>query len=88
YCLVKDGEEVGSLPLRVGGLMSDMLPEQFIPALDQMLQKAADLGVASGIDPFITLSFIALPVIPSVRLTDEGMFDVDRFCFFAEGDET
>jgi len=82
YCLVKDGKDVGSLPLRVGGLMSDVPVEEFLTALDDMLKKAADLGVSPGIDPFITLSFIALPVIPSIRLTDCGMFDVDRFSMF------
>jgi len=87
YCIVKDGKEIGSLPLRVGGLMSDVPTEEFLLALDDMLKKAADLGVSSGIDPFITLSFIALPVIPSIRLTDCGMFDVDHFCMFENDSE-
>ena len=37
---------------------------------------AFDLGVSKGIDPFMTLSFMALPVIPTLRLTTRGVFDV------------
>ena len=37
------------------------------------------MGIPPRVDPFITLSFIALPVIPSLRLTDRGLFDVERF---------
>ena len=40
------------------------------------------MEVCEGIDPFTTLSFIALPVIPEIRLTDMGMFDVTTFSFF------
>lgn len=81
YCLVRDGAVVGSLPLPVAGLMSPLPAEALIAALDAMLEQARDLGVAPGIDPFITLSFLALPVIPSLRVTDLGLFDVDAFQF-------
>lgn len=81
YTLVKDGEVLGSLPLPVAGLMSNQPPEQFLPALEQMLALAHRMGVAQDIDPFITLSFLALPVIPELRLTDMGMFDVTSFQF-------
>ena len=46
-----------------------------------MIQKARELGVNEGIDPFTTLSFMALPVIPSLRITDMGMFNVDKWSF-------
>jgi len=39
------------------------------------------LGVGQQIDPIMTLSFMSLPVIPHVKLTDEGLFDVDKFNF-------
>ena len=39
-------------------------------------RQAYDLGVSTGIDPFMTLSFMALPVIPSLRITTRGVFDV------------
>ena len=47
--------------------------------IDELLQKAWKLGISRDIDPFITLSFMALPVIPSLRLTDLGLVDVDTF---------
>jgi len=47
-----------------------------------MLHIAYDqLGVNRRIDPFMTLSFLALPVIPEVKLTDMGLFDVTKFDF-------
>lgn len=81
YCLVQDGEVVGRLPLPVGGLMSAAPTEEFLPELERLLAQARAMGVAEGIDPFTTLSFVALPVIPEVRLTDLGMFDVTHFSF-------
>lgn len=81
YTLVVDGHVIGTLPLPVGGLMSTLSADEFIPALDEMLLKARHAGVASGIDPFITLSFMALPVIPEIRITDMGVFDVTKFSF-------
>ena len=57
----------------------------------ELLQAAAKLGVVSTSDPFITLSFVALPVIPDVRLTDMGVFDVTHMRFIdrpAEGRAT
>ena len=81
YTLAVDGKILGTLPLPVGGLMSFMPAETFIPALDEMLKKAREAGVSDGIDPFITLSFMALPVIPELRITDMGVFDVTSFRF-------
>ena len=42
------------------------------------------MGIPYHVDPFISLSFMALPVIPSLRLTDRGLFDVDAFDFVKE----
>lgn len=81
YCLVQDGKVVGRLPLPVGGLMSAAPTEEFLPELERLLAQARAMGVTEGIDPFTTLSFVALPVIPEVRLTDLGMFDVTHFSF-------
>ncbi len=46
-----------------------------------MIDIAKNMGVDEGIDPFITLSFMALPVIPEIRLTDKGLVDVKNFKF-------
>lgn len=81
YAIIRDGEVLDSLPLKIAGLMSTDGPDELIEHLDEMKKNAFKLGVNRDIDPFITLSFMALPVIPSIRITDMGMFDVDNFCF-------
>ncbi len=81
YVIVKNGEVVTNLPLRVGGLMSIEAPDVFEQKLKLAIKNAYSMGVNKNIDPFITLSFMALPVIPYVRITDMGIFDVDKFQF-------
>ncbi|MEM1484554.1 adenine deaminase [Oscillospiraceae bacterium PP1C4] len=81
YTIVRDGEVLGTLPLPVGGLMSDQSAQVLIENLNEMITKAHEAGVVQGIDPFITLSFMALPVIPEIRITDMGVFDVTKFAF-------
>ena len=81
YVIVGDGKIIGELPLRLGGLMSLKKADAFIPELDAVIEKAFEMGVNREIDPFITLSFMALPVIPELRITDCGLFDVNKFGF-------
>ena len=82
YCIV-DGrdKETLCLPLPVAGLMTDRPAAEVRRRLEILLKRAKDLGVPGNIDPFITLSFMALPVIPSLKLTDKGLFDVNSFKF-------
>ena len=79
YVLAGGGKILGEVPLRVAGLLSDAPWEQTQAATAEILRRAWDMGIPAHVDPFITLSFMALPVIPSLRLTDRGLFDVDRF---------
>jgi len=81
YALVRDGVTLGELPLPLFGLMCDRDPDEFIKALDELIKKCHKEGVNSGIDPFIALSFMALPVIPEIRVTDMGVFDAVKFEF-------
>lgn len=81
YIIVADGRVTGALPLEIGGLMSMKSADEFIPMLDDVIDKAHKAGVEPEIDPFITLSFMALPVIPKLRITDCGLFDVESFSF-------
>jgi adenine deaminase len=75
-------EILDSLPLIIGGLMSDKDIEYVNSKLNNMLCIAHDkLNVSKEIDPFMTLSFLALPVIPQIKLTDKGLFDVVKFDF-------
>jgi adenine deaminase len=75
-----EGKVIGSLALPVAGLMADAPGSKVSAKLAALLEIAKDrLGVSGDIDPFMTLSFLALPVIPSIKLTDRGLFDVDNF---------
>lgn len=70
------------LELPIAGLMSDRSVEEIDAKLKEMLPIAREeLGVNPGLDPFMTLSFLALPVIPELKLTDMGLFDVRSFSF-------
>lgn len=81
YAVVSGGKLLARLPLPVAGLMSDAPLSKILSAQQALLKAAAELGVTTSSDPFITLSFVALPVIPSVRLTDMGVFDVTNMAF-------
>ena len=74
--VVKDGQVLAELPLEIAGLMSDKPLTEVNELLENAKAAAHTLGVGTGIDPFMTLSFMALPVIPTVRLTTRGVVDV------------
>ena len=71
-----DGRPAAEVPLAIAGIMSD----EPLAAVNEKLERAKavahSLGVGPGIDPFMTLSFMALSVIPSLRITTRGVFDV------------
>ncbi len=78
----KGGEIMDTLTLTIAGLMSEEPLDKVNDKLNNMLKKAYDeLGVNKHIEPFMTLSFIALPVIPDIKVTDMGLFDVGKFKF-------
>ena len=79
YVIASGGKVVDVLPLSVGGLMSTLSCKEVQEKASSMLSFAHSLGIPEGIDPFITLSFLALPVIPQIRLLDRGLFDVEAF---------
>ena len=81
YTLVKDGEVVDTLPLPICGLMSDAPADELIVRLEEISAKAWEMSVSRDIDAYITLSFMALPVIPKLRVTDMGVFDAEKFEF-------
>ncbi len=74
--VVKDGAVVAELPLEIAGIMSDSPLVQVNESLEKAKEAAHALGVGTGIDPFMTLSFMSLPVIPTLRLTTRGVIDV------------
>ena len=78
--VVAEGDRVlGSLALPIAGLMSDRPVEEVRQGHDAVLRSAsADLGCSLH-DPLMTMSFLALEVIPSLKLTDQGLVDVEQF---------
>ncbi|MBC2699415.1 MAG: adenine deaminase [ANME-2 cluster archaeon] len=76
--LVQDGEVLDSLSLPFAGLLSPDPVEEVALELDGLHGTIKEMGCTLPA-PFITHSFIALPVIPKLRLTDMGLFDVERF---------
>jgi adenine deaminase len=69
---------LAQLPLPIAGLMSKQPIERVRDQMDDLLKAAHHLG-SSLHDPFMAMSFLALPVIPSLKLTDHGLVDVDKF---------
>ncbi|MHA7875036.1 adenine deaminase [Roseivivax sp.] len=78
FAVARDGEILAELALPVAGLMSLEPFEEVRARLDELRAAAKGLGVTLG-EPFLQLAFLALPVIPSLKITDRGMVDVDRF---------
>ena len=81
FALVQNGKVKSVLKLGVAGLMSDEETDEIIKIQKDVLNSAYEMGVSRKIDPFITLSFLGLPVIPEIRITDMGIFDVKTFAF-------
>ncbi|HQR47086.1 MAG TPA: adenine deaminase C-terminal domain-containing protein [Thermoanaerobaculia bacterium] len=79
--VVADGTQVlAEVPLPVGGLMSNA-PMAAVDAAERKANEAARALGATMDHPFMTLAFLALPVIPELKLTDKGLVDVKKFDF-------
>ena len=80
--LVKDGVILESMPMPVGGIMSDQSGEWVDKKLTSIHEIAHSvLGINGTVEPVMTLCFMSLPVIPELKLTDKGLFDVAKFDF-------
>ena len=78
--LVRNGKVVHFLKLEVGGIMTNAESIVVSESLKYMKKEIKDMGLDQDIDdPFISLAFLALPVIPTLKLTDRGLFDVNQF---------
>jgi adenine deaminase len=75
---VDEGEVLAELPLPVGGLLADLPLAEVVERSRACTEAAERLG-CRGATPFLTMSFLALSVIPSLKITDQGLVDVDRF---------
>ncbi|MBR0507170.1 MAG: adenine deaminase [Clostridia bacterium] len=81
FAVAAGGEVKALLRLPVAGLMSDAPVEEVLSDQRALLDAAHALGADDACDPLVLLSFLALPVIPEVRLTDCGLFDVRTMSF-------
>ncbi|MDO5100481.1 MAG: adenine deaminase [Eubacteriales bacterium] len=82
FVVVKDGEVIESLALPIAGLMSDKSGAEVAKRLSALHQVAVtELGVHAELEPVMTLTFMSLIVIPEMKITARGMFDVGKFDF-------
>ncbi len=76
--VVREGKVLAELPLPIAGLLSPLPYEEVISRLTRLKEAAYELGCPLE-DPFMSLSFLALPVIPKLKITDLGLVDVENF---------
>jgi len=80
--VVENGKVAALLPLPIAGLMSNRPLPEVRSAIDQLNLETRRLGCKLE-NPFMTLSFLSLPVIPEIKLTDMGLVDVNKFDFIS-----
>lgn len=82
--LVRDGKVLESMPMPIAGLMTNKSGEWVDKKLNSIHHIAyKELGVHGDVEPVMTLCFMSLPVIPEIKLTDMGLFDVTNFSFIS-----
>lgn len=80
FCVVKDGTLLAHIALPIAGLMSLESHQKIKLGIEELKQSFKSIGIILN-EPFIQLAFLALPVIPSLKLTDRGLVDVNTFQF-------
>ena len=78
--IVNNGEVVSKLPLPIAGLMSDQPFETVLQQCHELKDGVKKIGCVLD-DPFMTMAFLSLSVIPDLKITDKGVFDVNKFDF-------
>ena len=78
FCVVQNGSVLAHLALPIGGLMTAEPSEKIHQQLTKLKSAAAQIGCELH-EPFLQLAFLSLPVIPSLKLTNLGLVDVDAF---------
>ena len=78
--VVNNGEVVSKLPLPIAGLMSDQPFETVLKQCHDLKEGVKKIGCNLE-DPFMTMAFLSLSVIPDIKITDKGVFDVNEFKF-------
>lgn len=78
---VSEGKLLECLELPIGGLMTSQNPGLIIDKITKLNLLAVKFGIKKEVDPFLTLAFMALPVIPDIKITSRGLFDYSKFDF-------
>ncbi len=76
---VKDGQVIAEVRLPVAGLMSTESAGKIAEANEVLREKVKELGIADGIEPFMNMAFVSLPVIPALKMTTLGLVNVGEF---------
>lgn len=79
--IVKDGTVLASVSLEIGGIITARNSDDVISDLDKLHDALKIIAPDITFNPFLTLSFLSLPVIPDIKITDKGLFDVKSFNF-------
>ena len=79
--IVNEGNLISHLKLEIGGLITNRSTKEVINDLSKLHLEIKKLCPNINFNPFLTLSFLSLPVIPEIKITDKGIFDVNNFKF-------
>lgn len=79
--IVKDGKVLASVSLEIGGIITARKSNDVISDLNKLHDALKIIAPDINFNPFLTLSFLSLPVIPDIKITDKGLFDVKNFNF-------
>lgn len=76
--VVENGEIVSEMSLPIAGLMTDLSGEEIAKANENVRKAVYNFGVPQEIEPFMNMAFVSLSVIPSIKMTTQGLVDVDK----------
>ena len=79
--VVKDRKVLASIQLEIGGLITCRESSEVVSDLEKLHLAINEVAPNINFNPFLTLSFLSLPVIPEIKITDKGLFDVNKFEF-------
>lgn len=79
--VVNEGKVLASIKLEVGGLMTQSPIDEVLKDLNELHHSIKEIAPTIDFNPFLTLSFLSLPVIPDIKITDKGLFNVKNFEF-------
>lgn len=79
--VVNEGKILASVPLEIGGIITARTSDEVIANLNKLHAAIKIIAPDITFNPFLTLSFLSLPVIPDIKITDKGLFDVKKFAF-------